>query len=272
MRARSQRLKTDSAALFDDCLVASVCSTRATSILRSSISARSSATEVCSDPAELVAPGFFRRRRDVVGVHVRIVAFPLPVNRLPISQHTRHGRGVPAIQGLSGMANLDGRDQHGHDEMWFKLSMPFRRRRNVDAARDHDRHRSEGKRRPRGARAGDATVARARTGRAADRGRGRRHQPARRAAAPGLYPPPKGASDILGMEIAGRSSPSAATSPASSSAMPFARCRRRRLCRILRGACSDHPAGPARPRHGRGRGIAGGRVHRLAQCVRARRA
>ena len=90
----------------------------------------------------------------------------------------------------------------------------------------------------------------------------------------GLYPPPKGASDLLGLEsrrarrgrrrLARRDSSSAMPCArwSMAAAMPSSAWRpKRRPCRC--------PAGLS---HGRGRGAARDRVHRLAQCVRARRA
>ena len=144
-------MKTDSAALFEDCLVASVCSTRAISAFRSSIErAEFGDGKFAQVLAKLVALGFLRRRGNVVGVHGCILASCR-------SRAKGFGCQFPA----------------------------WPTKVKSDAARDHDRHRSEGSRRPRSARAGDATAARAGSRRGPDRGRGCRHQSPRRAPAPG---------------------------------------------------------------------------------------
>ena len=88
----------------------------------------------------------------------------------------------------------------------------------------------------------------------------------------GLYPPPKGASDLLGH--GGRRARGGARSWRH--AVQGRRCRVRAhqwrgLCGILRGAGSDDLAGAARIVVCRGSGAAGNRVHRVAQRVRARR-
>ena len=89
----------------------------------------------------------------------------------------------------------------------------------------------------------------------------------------GLYPPPPGASDLLGLEVAGTVvalGPGATRFKLGDAGL---RARRwRRLCRILRGAGSARrlpvPRGLV---DGRGRGAARDLLHRLEQRVRARR-
>ena len=121
---------------------------------------------------------------------------------------------------------------------------------------------------------GRAARARAGSRRGADRGRGRRHQPPRRASAPGSlsaaerrfrYSRHGGCRQGRSRRLRRRRD--------SSSAIAFARS----------SAAAAMPSTAWRPetatlpvpqglRVGRGRGVARGRVHRLAQCVRARRA
>ena len=92
----------------------------------------------------------------------------------------------------------------------------------------------------------------------------------------GGYPPPPGASDIPGLEVAGTI---AEVGPVRRRRDGLARRRpgvragvRRRLRRILRGAGAAVPARAARARHGRGRRDSRNVVHRLDQRVRARTA
>ena len=62
----------------------------------------------------------------------------------------------------------------------------------------------------------------------------------------GLYPPPPGASDILGLEIAGTVVAAGAGRRAADRAAGLRAGRGRRLCRILRRAGRHLPAGPAK--------------------------
>ena len=81
----------------------------------------------------------------------------------------------------------------------------------------------------------------------------------------GLYPPPPGAPDILGLEIAGEVV-EAGEGRRRAARAAFVRARRwRRLCRILRCPGRHLPPGSRGDLAGRGRGDARDLVHRLGQ-------
>ena len=88
----------------------------------------------------------------------------------------------------------------------------------------------------------------------------------------GTYPPPKGATDIPGLEIAGEVAALGAGREALEGRRQGLRARgRRRLCGILPGLRAACAAGAACAFDGRGRGHSGDVLHLLAEHVHARR-
>ena len=85
----------------------------------------------------------------------------------------------------------------------------------------------------------------------------------------GLYPPPPGAPDILGLELAGEVVAAGRGRRAFAGSIRLRAGGRRRLCRILRRSGRDLPADPGGLVGDRGRGDAGNPVHRVGQSVRA---
>ena len=90
----------------------------------------------------------------------------------------------------------------------------------------------------------------------------------------GLYPPPKGASDILGLEVAGKIVARGPGAARFKTAIWSARWSMAAAMPSIAVAPESAPHCPCRQglSAGRGGGAARDGVHRLAQCVRARRA
>ena len=88
----------------------------------------------------------------------------------------------------------------------------------------------------------------------------------------GAYPPPPGASDLPGLEVAGEvAALGAGVKRWRVGDRGLRADAGRRLCRICRGARDQRAAAAGRLHLHRGRGAAGNLLHRLAQCVPARR-
>ncbi len=87
----------------------------------------------------------------------------------------------------------------------------------------------------------------------------------------GLYPPPAGASDLLGLEVSGSVVAVGSGSTTLEGRRPgYGAHQRRRLRRILRGRRAALPAVAARHRAHRRGGTAGNLLYRLEQCVHRR--